>query len=237
MDIFDQTFFKNYMIDEYCEIKFVLLGDGILKNPWQEIELEIYENHMKSDAVFQLQTLNQITKEQFESYGREIVGILGVAGGNGLDEIDLNTTKKIYGFDINKDYLDVCQNRYSYMGNTLELVQCDISDNSFTLPKTDLIIANLIIEYVGAATFVSLINQNRNQVEVVSCTIQKKQADGFVSQSNYISAFDPLLSISNDVDSKEIIKLFSNEKFSCIKNKEYTLPNGKIFIRLDFKKS
>ncbi|MGE7590988.1 class I SAM-dependent methyltransferase [Peribacillus sp. NPDC101480] len=208
-----------------------------MSNPWKEIKLEIYENHMKSDAVFQLQTLNQITKEQFESYGHEIVGILGVAGGNGLDEIDLHTTKKIYGFDINKDYIDACQNRYSYMGNTLELVQCDISDSTFTLPKTDLLIANLIIEYVGDSTFVSLINQNRNQVEVVSCTIQKNQSDGFVSQSNYVSAFDPLLSISHDVDAKKLIELFSNEKFSCIKTKEYTLPNGKEFIRLDFKKS
>lgn len=79
------------------------------------------------------------------------------------------------------------------MGNTLELLQCDIRDSTFTLPKTDLLIANLIIEYVGDATFVSLINQNRNQVEVVSCTIQKKQASGFVSQSDYTSAFDPLL--------------------------------------------
>ncbi|TCP19701.1 hypothetical protein EV207_1607 [Scopulibacillus darangshiensis] len=208
-----------------------------MNNPWQEINLEIYENHMKSDAVFQLQTLNQITKEQLESYGHEIVGILGVAGGNGLDQIDLPTTKKIYGFDINRDYLDVCQNRYSYMGNTLELLQCDISDSTFTLPKSDLLIANLIIEYVGDATFVSLISQNRNQVEVVSCTIQKKQADGFVSQSNYTSAFDPLLSISHDADAKKLVELFSNEKFSCLKTKEYALPNGKKFIRLDFKKT
>ena len=211
-------------------------GDGMLNNPWQGINLEIYENHMKSDAVFQLQTLNLITKEQLESYGHETVGILGVAGGNGLDQIDLPTTKKIYGFDINKDYLDVCQNRYSYMGNTLELLQCDISDSTFTLPKTDLLIANLIIEYVGDATFVSLINQNRNQVEVVSCTIQKKQADSFVSQSNYTSAFEPLLSISYDADAKKLIDLFSTEKFSCLKIKEYALPNGKKFIRLDFKK-
>lgn len=59
---------------------FVLQGDGNLNNPWQEINFEVYENHMKSDAVFQLQTLNQITKEQLECYGHEIVGILGVAG-------------------------------------------------------------------------------------------------------------------------------------------------------------
>ncbi|WP_138751277.1 class I SAM-dependent methyltransferase [Paenibacillus sinopodophylli] len=208
-----------------------------MNNPWQEINLDTYENHMKSEAVFQLQTLNQITKEQCEGYGHEIVGILGVAGGNGLDGIDLHTTNKIYGFDINEDYLAVCQSRYAYMGNTLELVQCDIRDHSFTLPKTDLLLANLIIEYVGDASFVSFINQNRNHVGVVSCTIQNSQADGFVSQSDYKSAFDPLLSISHTINAEKLIHLFANENFSCLKTQAYTLPNGKTFIRLDFKKS
>ncbi|WP_051384803.1 class I SAM-dependent methyltransferase [Sporolactobacillus laevolacticus] len=140
---------------------------------------------MKSDSVFQLQTLNLITKEQLESYTHEIVGILGVAGGNGIDQIDLHTTKKIYGFDINKEYLNTVQNRYSYMGQALELEQCDISESTFGLPRTDLLIANLIIEYVGQTEFVSLIDRNRNQIRVVSCTIQKNQEKGFVSQSNY----------------------------------------------------
>lgn len=190
---------------------------------------------MKSDSVFQLQTLNQVTQEQLAGYRHETVGILGIAGGNGLDEIDVKTTNKIYGFDINKKYLDVCQSRYSRLDPILELVHCDIGEPGFALPKTDLLIANLIIEYVGASTFVDLIQRNQDQVEVVSCTIQINQAEGFVSESHYTSAFDPLLSISHDVDAGSLIQRFSDKGFRCLQTKAYRLPNGKSFIRLDFK--
>ena len=68
-------------------------------NPWKEIRLSDYENHMSLDSVQQLQALNQIMKEQFRIYEMfrakpdiydELPGyamILGVAGGNGLEHI------------------------------------------------------------------------------------------------------------------------------------------------------
>lgn len=34
-----------------------------MDNPWELIDLEIYEKHMSSDEVYQLQTLNLITQE------------------------------------------------------------------------------------------------------------------------------------------------------------------------------
>lgn len=208
-----------------------------MKNPWQEINLETYENHMKSDDVYQLQTLHQITKEQLDCYKPKCVGILGIAGGNGLDQINLHTTQKIYGFDINQDYLDTCQARYSFMGDKLKLFQCDLNDNFLIMPATNLLIANLIIEYLGDQNFVSLVSRNSNHIEIVSCTIQKNEEEGFVSQSNYTSAFDPLLSISHDADEKNLIELFSKENFDCFNTLEYLLPNGKKFIRLDFKRA
>jgi hypothetical protein len=113
-------------------------------------------------------------------------------------------------------------------------MQCDICEPSFALPKTDLLIANLIIEYVGVSTFVDLINRNKDRVKVISCTIQKNQAAGFVSQSHYTSAFDSLRSISHNVDADPLIQRFSDIRFRCLQTKVYSLPNGKSFIRLDF---
>lgn len=55
-----------------------------MSNPWEEIRLDDYENHMRLDSVRQLQTMNVIIKEQFEAYPVETVMVLGVAGGNGL---------------------------------------------------------------------------------------------------------------------------------------------------------
>lgn len=39
-----------------------------MKNPWQEITLADYENHMKLDSVMQLQAMNKMMKGQFDAY-------------------------------------------------------------------------------------------------------------------------------------------------------------------------
>ena len=36
-----------------------------MNNPWEEIKLSDYESHMSLESVFQLQTMNQMMKEQF----------------------------------------------------------------------------------------------------------------------------------------------------------------------------
>ena len=71
-----------------------------IKNPWEEISLETYEKHMSLDSVKQLQALNSIMKKQFAEYPVETAMILGVAGGNGLEHIDGEKYKTVYGIDI-----------------------------------------------------------------------------------------------------------------------------------------
>ena len=36
-----------------------------MSNPWEEISLSDYENHMRLDSVKQLQAMNSIMKKQF----------------------------------------------------------------------------------------------------------------------------------------------------------------------------
>ena len=68
-----------------------------MKNPWEEISLDDYENHMSLDSVYQLQTMNAIMKAQFEDYQAETAMILGIAGGNGLEHIRTEKYKAVYG--------------------------------------------------------------------------------------------------------------------------------------------
>ncbi len=67
-----------------------------MKNPWEEIELSDYENHMKSDSVMQLQALNVMMKRQLNRYPVKTVMVLGVAGGNGLEHIDTQKMQKVF---------------------------------------------------------------------------------------------------------------------------------------------
>lgn len=83
-----------------------------MKNPWEEIPLDDYENHMKLDSVMQLQAMNEMMKGQFDTYSISSVIIFGIAGGNGLEHVRKDKFKKVYGIDINSSYLQSVIQRY-----------------------------------------------------------------------------------------------------------------------------
>lgn len=107
-----------------------------MKNPWEEIQLTDYESHMKLDSVMQLQTLNEMMKDQFNSYPVSSIMILGIAGGNGLEHIQKEKLKKVYGIDINSSYLQAVIQRYPDLNGLLECLCIDLIDETNKLPKS-----------------------------------------------------------------------------------------------------
>ncbi len=208
-----------------------------MANPWEKIDLNIYETHMQSENIYQMQTLSGITKQQLSDYASTNVVILGIAGGNGLDHIDTGRTKKIYGIDINREYLNVCKGRYKQLAGVLELLCCDLSDPDLVLPFSNILICNLIVEYLGIDKFIDLISNNKEKVDIISCTIQLSNNKSFVSESDLASKFDPLIAIQHDIDKKVLMQKLLDTGFCCILELTYPLPNGKEFVRMDFKPS
>lgn len=208
-----------------------------MSHPWEEINLNTYEIHMSSTDVFQLQTLNIITEQQLTDYNPSTVAILGIAGGNGLDKINIEITKKVYCIDVNKKYLDVCKSRYNHLLGILEFICCDLSSIDANLPFSDLHICNLIIEYLGEEKFAKLILNSGENVNIVSCVIQKNYEISFVSPTNQALAFQPIMSIHNNIDGKKLTEALNNISFNCIRNTCYKLPNGKELLRMDFQKA
>ena len=51
-----------------------------MNNPWKNISLSDYENHMAMDSVQQLQAMNQMMKGQLNQYEVQSAMILGIAG-------------------------------------------------------------------------------------------------------------------------------------------------------------
>ena len=88
-----------------------------MSNPWEEISLNDYENHMSLDSVKQLQIMNSIMKEQFEDYPVSTAMVLGVAGGNGLEHVSRDKYRTVYGVDINEDYLRIVSERYAHLSD------------------------------------------------------------------------------------------------------------------------
>jgi hypothetical protein len=119
--------------------------------------------------------LHEITGEQLAAYPSRAIGVLGIAGGNGLDLIDPETTDAVYGYDINPDYLAACEARYREdFGDRLHLIETRV-DRSVTIERVDLLIANLIIEYVGLDEFVAFAAANARSMGVLSSVDPAKQ--------------------------------------------------------------
>ena len=203
-----------------------------MDNPWKSISLSDYENHMKLDTVKQLQMLNEIMSSQFNSYDVNSVMVLGVAGGNGLEHIDINKYSIVYGIDVNSEYLRTVKERYDSLSEILQCVCLDLTKEIEKLPNTDFVIANLLIEYIGYECFQRVIKQVKPNY--ISCSIQINQNDSFVSESPYIHSFDGLSKVHHQIDTISLENKMIEIGYHKISMLEYPLPNGKKLVKIDF---
>ena len=116
-----------------------------MKNPWEEIPLIDYENHMSLDSIMQLQAMSEMMKTQVAAYSVSRIMVLGVAGGNGLEHIQKDKFERIYGVDINSSYLQTVIQRYPELDGSLKCLCINLIDETDKLPKADMVIANLLI--------------------------------------------------------------------------------------------
>lgn len=204
------------------------------QNPWESISLDDYEKHMSLDSVQQLQKMNSIMKDQFEAYPVKTAMVLGIAGGNGLEHVKADKYRTVYGVDINEEYLSAVSKRYEYLGDVLQCVKVDLADTFVILPKADLVISNLLIEYIGYSSFMNVIRQT--EPEYVSCVIQiNTDEENWVSESPYIHAFDGLEAVHCQMEEKILSENMASLGYSNILKESVPLPNGKALLRLDYK--
>ena len=204
-------------------------------NPWEEISLSDYENHMSLASVNQLQSMNKMMKFQFEAYPVTSALVFGIAGGNGLEHVNLKKYRKIYGIDINNAYLDDVKERYSFMGDVLECLRMDLTCEYDMLPEAELVIANLVIEYMGLEAFKKGIM--KSGARYVSCIIQINTDEAtWVSDSPYLHAFDGLDAVHHQMEEQSLKKAMKEVGYSLLKIDETPLPNGKKLVMLDFKR-
>ena len=204
-------------------------------NPWEEISLSDYENHMSLDSVKQLQAMNVMMKKQFEAYPVDTAMVFGIAGGNGLEHVNQEKYKKIYGIDINEEYLAAVKERYSDMKDILECRIVDLLGSIVALPKAELVIANLFIEYVGYEAFTKAIL--KSEAKYVSCIIQINLDEStWVSDSPYLHSFDGLDEVHHQMEEKALMQAMEGIGYEHIKTEEFSLPNGKKLVMLDFER-
>lgn len=206
-----------------------------MSNPWENIKLSDYENHMSLDTVYQLQALSEMMREQFYTYDVKGIMILGIAGGNGLEHIDGIRINRVYGVDINKDFLKECEMRYPKLQGIFEPIHADLLSDNLQLPNAQMIVANLLVEYIGYDCFQKVVKGV--EPEYVSCIIQINTGESFVSDSPYLHAFDCLDEVHHQMEEAELIACMKKIGYGTEQITEKELPNGKRFVRIDFKRN
>ena len=203
-----------------------------MSNPWKEITLSDYENHMKLDTVRQLQAMNSMMKDQLYRYPISTAMILGIAGGNGLNHVDPGRLKAVYGVDINPMYLEQCTKRYPELEGVFHTLETDLIGKISHLPTTELVVANLLIEYIGCEQFLRVLGQT--SPVYVTCAIQVNTNEEFVSHSPYLHAFDRLSEVHYSINETGLSEAMEEAGYQLLLKEEISLPNGKKLVRLDF---
>ncbi|MGC8859326.1 MAG: class I SAM-dependent methyltransferase [Ignavibacteria bacterium] len=200
-----------------------------MNNEWQKIDLTDYENHMSVSLVFQLQTLNKITQKQINDYHPSSLVFIGVAGGNGLEYC--KNIKKVYAIDINKNYLDICSKRFPY--ENIKYILMDVNKDEFNLINIDLVISNLVFEYLNEEVVIPKILRILKKGGVLSIVFQISTQNSFISTSKYSSKFTYLEKIHHNVNENYLQTLLNLNGFTKIFDESYLLPNGVILKRFD----
>jgi len=205
----------------------------ITTNPWLDIPLDDYERHMSHDLVGQATLLNSLTKKYLDKIKPETAVFLGIAGGNGLEHIDNNITRTVYGVDINPAYLDTASVRYKETIPTLQLINLDIVKNSETICRTDFVWAALVLEYTGidnALTF-SVNNIRKDGHLVIS--IQSNNNIQSISPTG-VETVKKAGEIFSIINPEELLGKAVDAGFRLMGKEENPLPNGKSIITFHF---
>jgi hypothetical protein len=204
-----------------------------IKNAWNQIPLADYEQHMRHKDVAQSQLLNNLTRKYLQKHQPQTPLFLGICGGNGLEHIDSNRTKSVYGIDINKSYLDETQKRFGEKINNLILIQADISASTESFVKSDFVWAALIFEYIDMQRGFNFIANNTCDSSILIITIQSNNGNQSVSPTG-IESIKAVKDIFAIVDPDSVKTAAATVDFKCIGSEENMLPNGKSFLTYAF---
>lgn len=138
----------------------------------------------------------------------------------------------MYGVDINSAYLAACERRYPQLKGILKTICADLQGSVQPLPEADLVVADLLIEYIGYGCFCRVLSQVNPRY--VSCVIQVNTDETFVSDSPYLPVFENLTQVHRQITEEGLIKGMKEAGYRSTGREARALPNGKQLVRLDF---
>jgi len=198
-------------------------------NPWLHIPLADYEAHMALPQVAQARMLALQMARFAEETRPHSLAVAGVAGGNGLEELSPEITRRVVAIDVNRDYLAACENRYAGRFDQFEAVEHDLSLGMPEMPPVDAIFAGLVLEYVNVKSFCASLAAALKPAGHFAAVLQLPSPDlPEVSETPYTS-LKALAATFHPVSPLELVTLLVAQGFALVKSEETCLHSGKTF--------
>ena len=207
-------------------------------NPWKVIPLEDYEGHMSLPSVGQAALLGDVLEAAVQRYRPTSVGVIGVAGGNGLERVDPSCVRCIIGVDINEKYVETAKQRYGHAFHESHFIVADIQQSSTLkgIPKVELAYAALLFEYVDVQMAVASCCDMITD-EGVFCTVLQLPTEGHhkVSPSPFVS-LQLLQPVMRLVDPDTLLSTCTQHGLTLVEHREAVSPSGKRFAVQTFQR-
>lgn len=176
--------------------------------------------------------LSEIINQQIQLYPISTLTILNIENGIELKKIDDHKIKMIVGIDSSEENLRNCKKEYIRLKEQLKLIKVDTKytqiENVF---HTEMLIANLIIEDIGVASFMHLLKLINPKY--VSCLVYNQEHGKTGLRYPYGSTYP---SINDDVEKiKEnvFIHNMKENNYHCLRKETY-IQNNEVLMRFDF---
>ncbi len=200
-----------------------------MNNPWLEIDISDYVNHMSCPEVGQYQLINESFRTTLQKHKPEKIFVPGCTIGNGFEYIDWQNVKKVTALDINPDFLNRLQQRFPNE-KKLEILSMDFNLFVCDERKYDLIFSALFFEYIDAQSALNKFREMMNRSSVLFSITQLPDVNqSKVSESKYKSLvkLSPYISLTSP---EEFIGEIDRAGLKIKLSSKRTLTNGKTFL-------
>jgi len=199
----------------------------MVKNPWLEISISDYVNHMRSPEVMQYQLINECFKYEYNKFNPKRIFVPGCTIGNGFEYINWESVESITALDINCEYLSILKDKFK-KNKKLEIINDDLLIFKPGIRKFDLIFAALIFEYVD---LISALKKMKKMMHTSSILFSMTQLPGKikVTKTKYkaLEKLSPVMHLITEIEFQHSLK----EQGFYIKKRELKiLKSGKSFL-------
>lgn len=184
---------------------------------------------MCSAHVRQLSALSDLFAHALDFCTPASVAILGVAGGNGLERINRDHTRRVLGIDINPTYIETNQQRFADMPG-LYLHCLDLASGINGLDSVQMVHAALIFEHAGLGTClenaVKLVAPGGSLSVVLQLPSSLSQDEISSESFPSIKALRPHFHL---IEPAHLQKVLLKDNFQMVHEEQCALPSGKAF--------